>query len=204
MDSPIKEKDSPKKAMKAFLALLAVAIAGGALFGLVRWREQSRLSSDREIESFNLSSTMKISSPAFEQNGDIPAEYTCDGKDASPPLEFQGIPEGAKSLALVVDDPDAPMGTWVHWTVWNITPDATGSDMGEVPSGGTEGTTSFGRTGWGGPCPPSGTHRYFFKLYALDTVLNLPATAEAGDLEAAMDGHILDKAGLIGLYNRQK
>lgn len=144
---------------------------------------------------------MKITSSVFEQNQAIPSKYTCDADDVSPPLSISEVPEEAKSLALIVDDPDAPAKTWVHWVVWGINPQTKDIAEGTVP--GTEGTTDFGRTGWGGPCPPSGTHRYFFKLYALDTELDLDTSATKADLEKAMEGHILDQAELIGLYQRQ-
>ncbi len=192
------------KLRKEYIALAIIVIAGGALFGYVRWREGARQPLERGLETVNSSSNMKITSPAFEQDGDIPVEYTCDGQGGSPPLEFFGVPEGTKSLVLVVDDPDAPMGTWVHWTIWNIKPDAGQVAASSTPSGAVEGKTSHGRSGWGPPCPPSGTHHYFFKLYALDTMLDLGSSADVDALESAMAGHILDKAGLIGLYSRTK
>lgn len=146
---------------------------------------------------------LKISSPAFAHNGSIPAKYTCDGADTNPPLRIENVSGGAKSLALIVDDPDAPAGTWVHWVVWNI-PAATG-EIGEnsVPPGAEQGKTDFGRNVYGGPCPPSGTHRYFFKLYALNATLDLgPATTRKG-LEKAMEGHVIDRAELVGVYKRR-
>ncbi len=146
---------------------------------------------------------MKISSPAFEANQTIPSKYTCDGENINPPLQIYDVPAGAKSLVLISDDPDAPMGTWVHWTVWNILPETKEIGENSAPVGAVEGMTSFGNNGYGGPCPPSGTHRYFFKLYALDTILDLPQFAKAADVEKAMVGHILDKAELIGLYKRE-
>jgi Raf kinase inhibitor-like YbhB/YbcL family protein len=145
---------------------------------------------------------MTLLSSAFEYNKKIPSRYTCDGENVSPPLMIGGIPAGAKSLALIVDDPDAPAGTWVHWLVWNIDPQTTEIAEGSVPQGAMEGKTSFGRGGYGGPCPPQGEHRYFFKLYALDTTLALSPKADKAVLEAAMDGHILKKAELVGLYSR--
>ena len=150
-------------------------------------------------------SIMNISSSAFSHNGNIPSKYTCDGANISPPLSFSEVSPQTKSLALIVDDPDAPAKTWVHWLVWNIDPAATGAEEGSAPSGSAppvEGTTDFGQTGYGGPCPPSGTHRYYFKLYALDTTLELDASATKPDLEATMQGHILDQVELIGLYER--
>jgi Raf kinase inhibitor-like YbhB/YbcL family protein len=145
---------------------------------------------------------MKIESPAFENNQSILSKYTCDGENISPPLKINDVPEGTKSLVLIVDDPDAPVGTWVHWTVWNINPQTKEIPEGVEPEGAVEGLTDFGSPGYGGPCPPSGKHRYFFKLYALDILLSLDSSAETKDIEEAMEGHILDKAELIGLYSR--
>jgi len=146
---------------------------------------------------------LKISSTAFENNGNIPEKYTCDGMDLNPPLRFQNIPSGTKSLALIVDDPDAPMGTWVHWVVWNIDPKTGEIKEDAVPKGSLQGINDFGRHDYGGPCPPSGTHRYFFKLFALDTPLDLSTTARKADLEKAMKGHIVAQAQLVGFYKRR-
>ena len=147
-------------------------------------------------------STLSIESPAFKNNASIPRHYTCDGKDVNPPLVVRGVPDGAKSLALIVDDPDAPMGTWVHWVVWNIDPDTMQIAENSVPSGAEQGKNDFRKKSYGGPCPPSGTHRYFFKLYALDTKLNLGSNATKADVEKAMKGHILGEAQTMGLYRR--
>ncbi|KKQ42276.1 MAG: hypothetical protein US59_C0012G0021 [Candidatus Levybacteria bacterium GW2011_GWB1_37_8] len=144
---------------------------------------------------------MKIISSAFENNSKIPAKYTCDGENVNPPLSLIDVPANAKSLVLIVDDPDAPSGTWVHWTIFNINPKVANVEEENIPSGGKEGITSFGKTGYGGPCPPSGVHRYFFKLYTLDIILNLINPDKAA-LEKAMRSHILDKAELIGLHSR--
>jgi hypothetical protein len=144
-------------------------------------------------------SKLIVSSPAFENGKFIPRKYTCDGDDVNPPLEIKNIPKETKSLALIVDDPDAPKGTWEHWTVWNIPPTERIQEN-TVP--GVEGLNDFGRHSYGGPCPPFGTHRYFFKVYALDTLLNLSPNARKKDLERAMEGHILSKGELIGLYKR--
>ena len=146
---------------------------------------------------------MRIESPAFGEGEPIPPRYTADGEDVSPPLRIEGVPEGTRTLALVVDDPDAPMGTWVHWVVWNVPADATAFPEGGVPEGAVEGVNSWGRRGWGGPSPPSGTHRYFFRLYALDTRLDLPPTADRRALEAAMRGHVLAEAVTMGRYTRR-
>jgi len=147
-------------------------------------------------------STLSIESPAFKNNASIPRHYTCDGKDVNPPLVIRGVPDGAKSLALIVDDPDAPMGTWVHWVVWNIDPATTQIGENSVPAGAQQGKNDFRKMSYGGPCPPSGTHRYFFKLYALDTKLNLNANSTKADVEKAMSGHILGDAQTMGLYKR--
>lgn len=148
---------------------------------------------------------MQITSPAFATNTSIPDRYTCKGSDVNPPLDLAGVPEGARSLALIVDDPDAPdpaapRVVWEHWVMWNIDPTTASIEPGTVPAGAVQGTNSWGRTDYGGPCPPIGTHRYFFKLYALDTILALSTTSIKADVEAAMQGHILAGAELIGLY----
>ena len=150
----------------------------------------------------------KVTSSAFEQGGMIPAKYTADGEDISPPLTLSGVPEGTKSIALINDDPDAPIGTWVHWVVYNLPPDTTQIAeripvSPELPNGAKQGRTDFGSIGYGGPAPPSGTHRYFFKVYALDTILDLPVGATKAQLESAMAGHVLAEAQLIGKYKRR-
>ena len=151
---------------------------------------------------------MEIKSPAFEDGGMIPAKYTCDDQDISPPLEWSNVPEDAKSLALICDDPDAPMGTWVHWVIFNLPPDKKElpenmpSDA-SLENGALQGMTDFGRTGYGGPCPPGGTHRYYFKLYALDTKLDQKAGVTKARLLKAMEGHVLAECRLMGKYTRK-
>jgi hypothetical protein len=145
--------------------------------------------------------TMKLTSPAFEDKAMIPSEYTCDGDDISPELSIADVPANAKSLVLICDDPDAPAGTWDHWIVFNIPPATKSIPKGKEPEG-TAGKNSWGKTGYGGPCPPSGTHRYFFKLYALDTLLDLPEGASKADIESAMKDHVLEEAQLMGKYAR--
>jgi Raf kinase inhibitor-like YbhB/YbcL family protein len=145
---------------------------------------------------------LQIISPAFKHNEFIPKKYTCDGEDINPPFRIEDIPSKAKSLSFIVDDPDAPAGTWVHWVVWNINPDTREIKENSVPKGAQQGLNDFRKNDYGGPCPPSGTHRYFFKLYALDTMFNLGSKAKKSDLEEAMKGHILEKAELVGLYRR--
>lgn len=144
-------------------------------------------------------STLTISSPAFSPMGFIPEKYTCDGADVNPPLAIAGIPATANCLALIVDDPDAPNGTWDHWIVWNIPPKGQITEN-TVP--GIEGLNDFGKHRYGGPCPPGGVHRYFFKVYALDLLLDLPADTRKARLEKVMEGHILAQGALVGRYKR--
>ncbi|MEW6354830.1 MAG: YbhB/YbcL family Raf kinase inhibitor-like protein [Planctomycetota bacterium] len=152
---------------------------------------------------------IKITSTAFEEGGMIPKKYTCDGSDVSPPLAWTGAPEGTKSIALISDDPDAPVGTWVHWVIFNIPPKTTGLPENvppgpELSSGARQGETDFGRIEYGGPCPPSGTHRYYFRIYALDAMLDLESGATKAQLLAAMKGHVLAQGELMGKYRRQR
>lgn len=150
---------------------------------------------------------MEIKSSAFKNEEMIPKQYTCDGRDISPPLQWSGAPAETKSFALICDDPDAPMGTWVHWVIFDIPAAVSGlsenvSPQEEVPGAGKNGKNSWQRLGYGGPCPPSGTHRYYFKLYALDAMLNLrPGTTKEGLLKA-MKGHVLSEAQVMGKYKR--
>lgn len=148
--------------------------------------------------------TLTITSTAFAPNGAIPAKYTCDGGDMNPPLAIAGVPAGTKSLALIMDDPDAPAGTWVHWVLWNIPPETREIGERSVPAGAVQGLNSWSRSGYGGPCPPSGTHRYFFKVYALDAMLSLKPSSTKADLEKAMAGHILSKGELVGAYRSRR
>jgi Raf kinase inhibitor-like YbhB/YbcL family protein len=152
---------------------------------------------------------LTINSPAFIEGGMIPKKFTCDDSDISPTLEIKGVPEGTKSLALIADDPDAPVGIWVHWVLYNLPPDTKILDEAMpkdsvLKNGARQGVTDFGRPGYGGPCPPGGTHRYFFKVYALDTMLTVAGKATKKDLESAMKGHILTEGRLMGKYARQK
>lgn len=144
---------------------------------------------------------IEVSSPAFADQGMIPVVYTCEGRDISPPLDFKHIPNEAVTLALIMDDPDAPGKTWVHWVLWNI---PVTHHIKENEVHGEQGMNDFGRKSYGGPCPPSGTHRYFFKVYALSCTLNLPVETTKHALEKAMAGHILGYGELIGLYKRQQ
>ena len=153
---------------------------------------------------------MELTSSAFAPQGDIPGRYTCDGQDQSPPLAWSGVPAGTKSLALVVDDPDAPdpsapKMTWVHCVVYNIPPATTGFEAGApLPAGARQGLNDGKREGYGGPCPPVGRHRYVHKLYALDTVLPVLRPATKAGLEQAMQGHILERCELVGYYQKKR
>ena len=151
---------------------------------------------------------IEVTSDAFEDGGMIPAKYTCDGADVSPPLKWEAVPEGTQSIAIICDDPDAPMGTFVHWVLFNLPGQrrelAENFPDDETLANGTrQGISDFGRTGYGGPCPPSGTHRYFFKIYALDTEIELVSIADKAGLLEAMEGHILGEGQLVGKYKRQ-
>ncbi len=141
-----------------------------------------------------------VRSPVFESNKLIPAKYSCDGDDVNPPLTVGNVPEDAKSLVLIIDDPDAAIGVWNHWLVWNIPVGIREIEENSVP--GVQGTNTGGRRRYGGPCPPSGTHRYFFKVFALDVELDLDAGARKKELENAMRGHVLAEGELLGLYHR--
>ena len=155
--------------------------------------------------------TLTLTSPAFEDGAAVPALYTCQGDDVSPPLSWSGVPKGTQSLVLIVDDPDAPdpaapQRVWVHWVLYNLPPDSTGvpeaARADTLPAGTAQGLNDWKRTGYGGPCPPIGRHRYFHKLYALDTRLEGLGQPTKGDIEAAMQGHILAEAVLLGTYEK--
>jgi len=152
-------------------------------------------------------SVMEIKSTAFENGGAIPAKFTCDGANVSPPLSWNSVPGNARSLALICDDPDAPVSTWVHWVIFNLPPDSGGlpehvPTQKKLSGGALQGSNDFRKIGYGGPCPPGGTHRYFFKLYALDMVPDLSAGSTKAALERAMEGHIVGQAQLMGTYSR--
>ena len=152
---------------------------------------------------------IKVTSSAFVDGGMIPSKYTCDGSDISPPLRWEDEPLGTASIALICDDPDAPMGTFVHWVLYDLPPQVRElpedfPDDETFPDGTRQGVTDFGKTGYGGPCPPSGTHRYFFKIYALDKKIDLAIVGDKEHLLAAMKGHILGQGQLMGKYQRQR
>ncbi|MDP2767105.1 MAG: YbhB/YbcL family Raf kinase inhibitor-like protein [Candidatus Methanoperedens sp.] len=178
--------------LKLFLLLFSLAVVSGCIAG------------EKEV---NTMEKITVSAEAFREGETIPAEYTCDGKDVSPSLSWKGIPANAKSIALIMDDPDAPGGTFVHWVLFNIPANTQKLPKGipgnqTLGDGSRHGATDFGRVSYGGPCPPRGTHRYYFKMYALDTMLDLKPGASKKQLENAMKGHILAQGELMGKYER--
>ena len=150
--------------------------------------------------------SLSLNSDAFNEGGVIPSKFTCEGDDVAPPLEWNGVPENAQSLVLIVDDPDAPKMTWVHWVVYNLPPDVKGLPEGAManmlPVGTKQGLNDWNNIGYGGPCPPTGRHRYFFKLYVLDTVLKNMNSPTKAEIEAAMQGHVIAQAELVGTYKK--
>jgi len=177
--------------LKLFVLFLSLAVISGCIAG------------EKEVSMEKIS----VSAEAFKEGNLIPEEYTCDGDDISPLLSWKGVPANAKSIALIMDDPDAPMGTFVHWVLFNIPANTQKLQKGipedkTLADGSRQGTNDFRSIGYGGPCPPGGTHRYYFKIYALDTMLNLPAGATKADVEKAMKGHILAQGELMGRYKR--
>lgn len=185
-----------KNFSKKLIIIILILILGGIIFFF--WQKKPK-----EEVPLKLPKIMKISSPAFENNSKIPSKYTCDGEDINPPLEIRDIPEGTQSLVLIVDDPDAPRGTFLHWLVWNIPPNFSLIEESSLPEGAVQGRNDFGKENYGGPCPPFGQHRYFFKIYALDKKLELVEGSSLNKVEEVMKGHILDQAQLIGLYQRK-
>jgi hypothetical protein len=181
------------KMMCGCRCVLLVSLAGAGLHGHMKGESAM---------------TLKLTSTAFTNGGNIPKQFTCDGTDVSPALEWSGAPENTKSFSLIADDPDAPAGTWVHWVLFDLPQETKQQNEGvpkdeQLASGGRQGRNDFRRIGYGGPCPPPGAaHRYFFKLYALDAKLNLKAGASKAEVEKAMTGHILAQASLMGRYKR--
>jgi Raf kinase inhibitor-like YbhB/YbcL family protein len=145
---------------------------------------------------------LKISSPVFENGGEIPKKYTCDGANVNPPLKIENVPSNTKSLALVFDDIDAPRGTYVHWILWNMDPGVKEIKENSVPEGAVQGVNNFKKRHYGGPCHPKRVHKYVFKIYALDTLLNLNPNGTKKDLEKIMEGHVISRTQLTGLYKR--
>lgn len=178
----------------ALIGITAVIVLLGAWYAVNR-------NSTELVDTSEIMTSLSLKSPAFAHEGKIPSKFTCDGEGVSPPLSWSGVPEGARSLVLIVDDPDAPGGTWDHWIVFNMPTSTSGIEEGKEPNG-VAGGNSWGRGGYGGPCPPSRTHRYVFRLYALKTTLPLSAGASKQEVLAAMEGYMLAQAELVGNYQK--
>jgi Raf kinase inhibitor-like YbhB/YbcL family protein len=176
--------------MKAMLGLLFLIALATPVIGLA------------QAQSAPGPVSLKVTSSAFSDGGKIPKKYTCDNSNVNPPVRIENLPKAVKSLALIVDDPDAPGRTWTHWLLWNIDPKATEIREDSVPQNAVQGTSDFGSARYGGPCPPSGAHRYYFKAYALDTALSLPSSAKKAAVEKALAGHIVAQGSLMGTYSR--
>jgi len=180
--------------------IIALVVFVGGYFLL----KNSAPSNEYTIVTPNDSNIMTLTSQVFTHNGTIPEKYTCDGDDINPALSIVDIPKETQSLALILHDPDAPKdGGWTHWTVWNMSPTTQSIAENSVPKGAIEGVTDFEEPGYGGPCPPSGTHHYNFTLFALDETLTLDSKSTKSELEAELEGHILAKTTLTGLYSRE-
>ncbi len=189
-----------KRAM-IYFAIIDVALIVGAIWYFSSGRRQP---APVGLEDF-AKGGMRVASPAFEQNGPIPLHFACTregGDGVSPPLEISGVPAEAKSLALALEDPDAPIGTWTHWTLWNMSPRLTSLREGTVPQGAVQGANSAGQKGYFGPCPPTGAHRYLFKVYALDETLQLPDDTDPQALRQALLPHVVGQAVLVGTFRK--
>ena len=183
--------------LKVWLVLLLIIITVFVFFKVSVYKNELV-----GFNNINEENYMKIESSVFTNNGNIPMEYTCYGNRESIPLTVSNILEEAESLAFIVDDPDAPGGDFVHWVLWNIDPKISMIESKNVPVGAKEGYTSLNKPGWVAPCPPSGIHHYYFKLYALDTILSIPESSNKKNLISAMEGHILGSTILVGLYGK--
>jgi Raf kinase inhibitor-like YbhB/YbcL family protein len=177
------------------VVIVIILVIGGGIY-ILRQPTTPPITPGETLARLN---ELKITSPAFENNAFIPKKYTCDGDDVNPPLRIETLPVETKSIVLIVDDPDAPKGNWNHWIVWNIPPM---EEIAENTVPGVEGMNDFQKQSYSGPCPPSGTHRYFFKVYALKDKLDLDISSQKSNLEKAMEGKIVAKGELIGLYSR--
>jgi Raf kinase inhibitor-like YbhB/YbcL family protein len=195
---------------KFFIIIFILIIAGLGALVYLRYggaRTTSFSSPPPSGNPINTTTPMTISSPAFLDSQSIPKQYTCDGTGVNPPLQFSNLPDGTQSLALLVQDPDAPTGVWTHWLVWNMAATTTQISENSVPGGAVQGQGSSGQNVYGAPCPPVGTgpggvHHYIFTVYALDSELTLPSYSTAQNLQSAMQGHIISQAQLVGLYGR--
>ncbi len=193
-------------AITKYIILFAVAFLSSACGGASKQSQPAVKETEANMTTVS-DAKMVLTSTAFKEGEMIPKKYTCDGSNISPPLKWDSVPAQAKSMALIADDPDAPMGTWVHWVIFNIPPGLSGLPENiplkdSLPNGSLQGKNDFRNAGYGGPCPPGGTHRYFFKLYALDILLQLKAGCSKADLLKAMQGHIVAEGQLMGKYSR--
>jgi len=191
-----------RKSQAITLLLLMLVVAGCATRPNVSAQNSASTSTPQTTGG-----SIKLTSTAFKEGESIPRQYTCDGVNVSPSLEWSGVPKSAKTLVIIADDPDAPAGTWVHWVLYNLPADNIGMvenlpATDELRAGGFQGKNDFGKIGYGGPCPPSGTHRYFFKIYALDSELPLKAGATKAEVEKAMEGHVVAQGQLMGTYRK--
>ncbi len=183
-----------------FFVIFAVYACTSSIDNMQQAQIDNFINTENQITEVVNIQEMLISSPDFVQDGMIPVKFTCDGDDINPEIDIAGMPANAKSLVLIVDDPDAPMGTWDHWVVFDIP--VTGKIDGDsVP--GTQGKNSWGRNDYGGPCPPNSTHRYFFKVYALDRMMNLDPSSTKKDVMSAIQDNVIGKGELVGLYKRK-
>lgn len=189
----------------SIIIILVIVLLFGAVWYWYSAREAYAPTEMQEGRNQSTLTRMQITSNAFSEGERIPAEYTCEGENTNPELRIDGIPDGAKSLALIVDDPDAPGRTFTHWLMWNIAPDVRVIERGTVPDGVVQGENDAGEIGYMGPCPPEGhgTHRYFFTLYALDDTPDLGADASKEELEARIEAHKINEAQMMGVYERE-
>jgi len=188
--------------VKELIIFLLILLVVG--LGISLYQRNSKLANKPQKTETKLEvkkKSMRITSSAFKNNSKIPSKYTCDGENINPPLEFSDIPKETKSLVLVADDPDAPSKTWVHWVLYSIPPSTAKIEENSAAKG-IQGMTDFGKPGYGGPCPPSGTHRYFFKLYALDAILDVPSGLTKQQVLEKMRDHVIEEAELVGLYSK--
>lgn len=187
--------------MKKIIIILLLTVL--LIMGYLSFTKRFYYTYNTEKPISKIRKTMVIQSTAFANNAPIPSKYSCEGESISPPLTFESVPEDAKSLVLIVEDPDAPVELYVHWVVFNIQPSVREFEEGKAPAGAVEGLNSSGDAGYTGPCPPSGTHRYFFKLYALDSILKTPTIADRKSILEEMQGHVIGEAELVGLYSKK-
>jgi Raf kinase inhibitor-like YbhB/YbcL family protein len=188
--------------MSKSLAILIIilVIIGGVWFTIKSGQNTAK--PEQPFQQIKEIKPMNFLSPTFKKGENIPAKYTCKGENISMPLQIENVDPGVKSLALIVDDPDAPKGDWAHWVMWNIDPSTKSISENSVPKGAVVGVNDFGQNNYGGPCPPSGTHRYFFKLYALDSKLIIISFSAKADLLKAMEGHVIGKAEFFGIVSK--